>query len=300
MHLWHARIMCMCICKHAFMHMHVRTRKRVRASDGVGVHACTRTPHVPRHGCVCVRARTHAGGRGRETRKREDDLELSGQVLNKAALDVAKQVAVREAHSTPAREQALGRKHSKGYESIARECDNAHEWECAEQRAHNTGPQPMRIAGNDRFHADEVRIKNIREGDDQDINYRFPREGTYPNRDGSKPLNADKAAKDADDADTNAKAAWAAAYVRDVRQGGGGDEEKGEEVADDAPRYRWVHHRNMVCLLPPSLSPTHPPTLPPSLHAVWSFGAREWSLCERVCNAYRHRTALAKVSLYIE
>jgi hypothetical protein len=183
---------------------------------------------------------------------------LSPQVLKKAASEVARQVAAREAEAsrartTPAaRQQALrglrGKKerHSKGYESIARECDNVHEWECAKRRARNTGPQPMRIAGSDRFHEDEVQRKNIREGDDQDINYRFPREGTYPNRDGSQPFNGEKAAKDAKDADRNAKAAWAAGMVRDVRQGGGGDEEKGEEVADDAPRYRWVHHRNMV------------------------------------------------------
>jgi len=185
---------------------------------------------------------------------------LSPQVLKRAALEVARQVAAREASrgriTTPAaRQQALtGKKerHSKSYESIARECDNVHEWECAKMRAKNTGPQPMHIAGSERFHEDEVQRKNIREGDDQDINYRFPREGTYPNRDGSQPFNGEKAAKDAKDADRNAKAAWAAAMVRDVRQGGGGDEEKGEEVADDAPRYRWVHHRNLVFRAGPS------------------------------------------------
>jgi len=175
---------------------------------------------------------------------------LSPQVLKQAALEVAHKVAEREdgAGGWGARRQSLGRKHSKGYESIARECDGAHEWspECAEARRRNTGPQPMRMAGSDGFHDDGVHMKNIREGDDQDINYRFPRGVAYPNRDGTKPMNSEQASKDADDADKNAKAAWAAAYSRDVRQGGGGDEEKGEEVADDAPRYRWVHHRNQV------------------------------------------------------
>lgn len=175
---------------------------------------------------------------------------LSPQVLKQAALEVAHKVAQREGKAGRAgvRRQSLGRKHSKSYESIERECHGAHEWsaECAEARKRNTGPQPMRMAGSDRFHDDGVHMKNIREGDDEDINYRFPRGVAYPNRDGTKPMNSEKAAKDADDADKNAKAAWAAAYSRDVRQGGGGDEDKGEEVADDAPRYRWVHHRNQV------------------------------------------------------
>jgi hypothetical protein len=175
---------------------------------------------------------------------------LSPQVLKQAALEVAHKVTERQARAgwSGARGQSLAREHSKGYESIARECDGAHEWsaECAEARKQNTGPQPMRMAGSDRFHDDGVHMKNIREGDDQDINYRFPRGAAYPNRDGTKPMNSEKASKDADDADKNAKAAWAAAYSRHVRQGGGGDEDKGEEVADDAPRYRWVHHRNQV------------------------------------------------------
>ena len=168
---------------------------------------------------------------------------LSPQVLKRAALEVAHKVAQ---HEDTTLRQSLGRKHSKGWESIHRECDGDDEWNCAETRVQNTGPRPMRMAGSDRFHNDEVGQKNMRKGDDQDINYRFPRDAAYPNRDGSKPMNAAVASKDAENADRNGKAAWAAAMSRDVRQGGGGDEERGEEVADDAPRYRWAHHRNLV------------------------------------------------------
>ena len=79
-------------------------------------------------------------------------------------------------------QEALVRRRSRGYDSIARECDNINEWECAQQRVKNTGPQPMRVAGSERFRSDKIARKNIREGDDQDVNYRFPRGVAYPNR----------------------------------------------------------------------------------------------------------------------
>ena len=81
--------------------------------------------------------------------------------------------------------------------------------------------------------------------------YFEPRGPTFPkNRDGSRVARGRGEYRypreDAKHAARNAKAAYAKAMIRDVTQGGGGDGKGGEEVADDAPRYRWVHHRRQV------------------------------------------------------
>ena len=97
-----------------------------------------------------------------------------------------------------------------------------------------------------------VRAPSVRcDSECQDIDYLQPRGPTFPkNRDGSRVARGRGEYRypreGAKHAARNAKAAYAKAMIRDVTQGGGGDGKGGEEVADDAPRYRWVHHRRQV------------------------------------------------------
>ena len=176
---------------------------------------------------------------------------LTPEILQKAALHVAHKVA---AHARR-RQQALAtrRRASASYRSLQSECGGAMEWsdECAQARQDNVGPDALQhvASGHDRFADDDPGNlrKTVARGDDQDIDFRYPRGQRYPvSGDGAKGRSARGARVDARAARHAARAAYGAAVRRDVGQGGGGDTGGGEEVSDDAPRYRWVHHRSQV------------------------------------------------------